>query len=147
MLFRSERGLRSGTENIPAIAGFAKALDLASAARVKEVARLNELKTFFIKGLKEIRPDIIVHSEGSTSPHIVNISIPGIDNEFLLFQLDAKGIACSTKSSCLRDADESYVLKAMGADSKSSLRFSMGRWTRKAEITRVLKALRSLLFL
>ena len=150
-----EAGMRSGTENIPGIMGFAKALELIGNETEKgiETTRLNELRTMMIDGLKTIRSDIVVNgvvnsviaSQSHKAPHILNVSIPSIDNEFLLFQLDAAGVACSTKSSCLRDEDESYVLKAMGADSKTSLRFSFGRFTKGHDITRVLKIIRKVL--
>ncbi len=143
-----ENGLRSGTENLPGIMGLAKALEIVGKERAKEAVRIRELKNYFMSELKKIRSDVIVNAGGdhdSSVPHILNVSIPGIDNEFLLFQLDAAGIACSTKSSCLRDDDESYVLKAMGADSNTSLRFSSGRWTKRFEIDRVLKVLKTLL--
>ncbi len=141
-----ERGMRSGTENVPAIAGFAKALELADIGRDKESKRIEELKSAFIQGLKKIREDISINGSLAESiPHILNVSIPGIDNEFFLFQLDAKGIAVSTKSSCLRDEDESYVLKAIVADNKTSIRFSFGRFTKKSDIRQTLKAIQSLI--
>ena len=141
-----EGGMRSGTENVGAICGFAKALEIAHGERMKETARLIELKDFFVAGLKKIRPDIIVNVGGiNVSPHIISISIPNIDNEFFVMQLDAAGVACSTKSSCLRDQDESYVLKAVGADSTTSVRFSLGRWTKKGDIVAVLKIINNLL--
>ena len=154
-----EGGLRSGTENIPAIMGFAKALEIVKKERSKESVRVGKLKRVFIDGLKKIRPDIVINSDtdsvsdsiiapsaiSMTSPHILNISIPGIDNEFFVMQLDAAGISCSTKSSCLRDLDESYVLKAVGADSKTSVRFSFGRWTKMGDMISTLKMIRNLL--
>ena len=141
-----ERGLRSGTENVPAIMGFAKALELAFNERDRESKRISRLKEYFLKGLLKIRPDIKVNpapvslrSDLSVgSPNILNISIPSIENEVFVLRLDAHGVACSTKSSCLRDADESYVLKAIGADSKTSIRFSFGRWTKKADLDKAL---------
>ncbi len=176
-----EEGLRSGTENLPAIMGFAEALKIIlgstlngdNSRRDKEYVRIHELRNFFIDGLKNIRPDIIVnggglihkniedrksnqkvvtsvivpkcsissHSQDLLSPHILNISIPGIDNEFFVMQLDAAGIACSTKSSCLRDEDESYVLRAIGVDSKTSVRFSFGRWTKNRDVKKALKVI------
>jgi cysteine desulfurase len=137
---------RGGTENIPGIAGFAFALENADKIRDKEVARLSELKTYFIDGLKKINLEIKVNADLTlTSAHIINISIPNIDNEFFLFQLDAKGIECSTKSACLKDEDESYVLKAIGADSSTSLRFSFGRYTTKSDIKYTLKTIENIL--
>jgi cysteine desulfurase len=143
-----EGGLRSGTENLSAIAGFAKALVIAVGERFTQGKFLENLRAQFVDGLKGIRADIAVNGSGDRgmqSPHILNVSIPGIDNEFFLFQLDAKGIACSTKSSCLRDEDESYVLKAMGANSANSLRFSFGRWTTKGDVARTLKIISQIL--
>jgi cysteine desulfurase len=140
-----ERGMRSGTENIPMVGGFAKALEIAGKERDKEVTRIQELKEKFLAGLLMIRPDITVNGEIAASPHISNLSIPGIDNEFFVIELDAKGIAVSTKSSCLRDEDESYVLKAIGAHSKTAVRFSFGRWTRKSDIDKVLKTVSRIL--
>ena len=151
-----ENGLRPGTENLPGIMGFAKALEIVkSEVRSQKLGeKILGFKNQFIEGLKKIRPDIIINGHDNTdkhtvvshqSPHILNISIPGIDNEFFLFKLDAKGIACSTKSSCLRDEDESYVLKSIGADSKTSLRFSFGRWTKKGDIKRALKVIATVL--
>ncbi|MES2216492.1 MAG: cysteine desulfurase family protein [Patescibacteria group bacterium] len=139
-----ESGLRSGTEPIPQIMGFARALDLASGERVKEIERISVLRDQFIKGLMILGKGIRING-ALGSPHILNISIPRIDSEFFLLQLDAQGIACSTKSSCLRDEDESYVLKAIEADSKSSLRFSFGRWTTSGDVEKALKALTSCL--
>jgi len=157
-----ELGLRSGTENIPGIMGFAKALELVKKERVFNQLKMSEFRSIFIEGLMKVRPDITdiiingnlnsttssnAHTQPShvQSPHILNISIPGIDNEFFLFQLDAHGIACSTKSSCLRDEEESYVLKSIGADSKTSLRFSFGRFTKKSDIKKTLRVISSLL--
>ncbi len=137
-----ESGLRSGTEPLPQIMGFARALDLAAAERVKETERVAGLRTQFINGLLALGKGIRINGvrEGELiSPHILSISIPRIDSEFFLLKLDVAGIACSTKSSCLRDEDESYVLKAIGADSKASLRFSFGRFTKKSDIETTLK--------
>jgi cysteine desulfurase len=138
-----ERGMRSGTENLPGISGFTKALEIAVGEREKEARRISQLRQEFITLLHKNKPAVKMNGNGS--PHILNISIPGVDTEFLLFQLDAHGIACSTKSSCLRDEDESYVLKAIGADSSHSLRFSFGRWTKNAHIKAAVKALLALI--
>jgi len=149
-----EKGLRSGTENLPGIMGFAKALEIAGKEREGESVRIGKLRAEFIKQLKEVNAKITINGkdhgghginntdgDAHISPHILNISIPHIDNELFVLRLDAKGIACSTKSSCLRDQDESYVLSAIGADSKTSLRFSFGRWTKKGDISKTVKAI------
>jgi len=131
---------RAGTENVPGIMGFAAALELADEMREKENRRLAELKEFFMSEVKKINPMVIINgSLDKTSPHILNISIPGLDGEFAVLKLDAKGIECSTKSACLRDEDESYVLTAIGSSSRNSLRFSFGRDTTKRQLKKVLK--------
>jgi cysteine desulfurase len=159
-----ENGLRSGTENIPGIVGFAKALELAKKNMVKENQRVGELRDYFEREVKKIRPDAIINGAGtlgadlnqrnhanqarpssSRVPHISNITFPGIDAEMLVLRLDAKGVSTSTKSACLKDEDESYVLRAIGADSKSSVRFSFGRWTKKGDIKKTLIYLKKFL--
>lgn len=121
---------RSATPNVPAIAGFALALKKINVE--KNNVHFNKLNKLFD----------FEHVNGSPrSPHILNISFPGKDAEFLLFQLDAAGISVSTKSSCMRDEDESYVLKAIGADSKSSLRFSFGTMTTEGEVKKAVELL------
>jgi len=143
-----EKGIRSGTENIPSIVGFSKALELTEIGKEKESQRLEDLKNYFVEGLRKVRPDLILNSrlaQKESIPHILNVSIPGIDNEFFLFQLDAHGIAISTKSSCLRDEDESYVINAIGGNAKTSIRFSFGRWTTKSDIRSVLKIVKKVL--
>ena len=145
-----ERGLRSGTENIPAIMGFAKAFELTADDRIREVRRIQELKEFFFAGLLQIKPGIVLNpaalsiDDPALAPNILNVSIPGIDNEFFVLQLDAGGVAASTKSSCLRDEDESYVLKAIGADSKISVRFSFGRETTLRTVRHALKVVQEI---
>ncbi len=129
---------RSGTENVPGIMGLAYATLLAEKVREKENIRMDKLKKFFLDGLLEINPEIKVNGSHTTS-HILNISIPNIDNEFFILQLDARGIECSTKSICLKDEDESYVLTAIGADSHTSVRFSFGRKTTKGDMKNTLK--------
>lgn len=140
-----EFGLRSGTENIPSIMGFAKAMDIAMANRAKETERIVILKEYFFTELKKIRADIKANPDTGGAPHILNVSIPKIDGEFFVMQLDARGVACSTKSSCLRDEDESYVLKSIGADSRRSIRFSLGRWTEKGDVKKAAEAVADIL--
>ncbi len=176
-----ERRLRSGTENVPGVAGMAKALELAEGLREREVVRLTALRNYFIVRVQEKLaqhfPNIRVFLNGANeiatqiqSPHIVSFSFEAtasatsggvaspIDHEFLLLKLDARGVACSTKSACLRDEDESYVIRALrraqaaavaaGTLSASvvpntphALRFSFGRWTSKCDLDRAVTAL------
>jgi cysteine desulfurase len=145
-----QSGLRSGTENIPGIAGMAEALKLVriEIQKGKELSRIRELKDMFLHGLVKIRPGITVNGATDpklSSPYILNVHIPDIDSEFFIMQMDALGVSCSTKSSCLRDEDESYVLKAIGADSKTSVRFSFGRMTKKGDVTAALNQVKKIL--
>ncbi len=143
-----EDGMRPGTENIPGIAGFAKAMGIAGLERVKETVRLMKLRDYFLDRLLKIRSDAVIvgaYKKGDATSRLannINISFPGIDHEFLLLKLDARGIMCSTKSSCLRDDDESYVLRAMngaGRGIRESLRFTFGRYTKKQDLDYTLK--------
>ena len=135
-----ERGLRSTTENVPAIVGFARAFQIAAAARGKESARLTKLRDYFYSQiLKNLRIDSVVLNGDAKErlPNNINISIPGVDTEFVLLKLDALGIACSTKSSCLGHEPGSYVVRALGgreARTNSTLRFTFGRETTKKDI-------------
>lgn len=143
-----ESGMRSGTEDLPSISGFTRALEIAHRERNEEYGRVMNLKDYFINGLKAIRSDISINSgaeQNHNSPHIVNVHIPKIDNEFFVLQLDAKGVACSTKSSCLGDEEQSYVLNAIGVNSKESVRFSFGRYTTLGEVKKALKIISKIL--
>ncbi len=136
-----------GTLNVPGILGFAECVRIREKFAEKEYVTILGHKTFFLNELLKINPEIKVNgSLENSTPHILNVSIPNIDSEFFILQLDAGGIECSTKSACLRDEDESYVLKAIGADSKTSVRFSFGRETSKGDIRRTLKIIEKILF-
>ncbi|MDP2593484.1 MAG: cysteine desulfurase family protein [bacterium] len=150
-----ENELRSGTENTSAAMGFAKAFELSVALREKESERLKKLADYFyllIRTNKRIDEDsemtkrvVINGSLEKRLPCNINISIEGINAEFFVLQLDAAGIACSTKSSCEEGKEESYVIKSLGGPkwrAKCALRFSLGRYTQKSDIdylARVLK--------
>ena len=134
-----ERGLRSGTENVAGVIGFAKALSLAQERRADESRRLAELQSLFFALLEAQIPGVVIN--GSRKQRLVNnvhSTIPGQDNERLLIALDEAGILCAAGSACSASNEEpSHVLKAMGlseADAQSSLRFSMGLHTTEADI-------------
>ena len=140
-----EKSLRPGTENIPGIVGFAKALEIAAVEREKETARLTKLREYGINLLVTHIPSVVIHGDREMRiANNINFSIPGIDHEYLMIELDAKGIACSTKSSCLRDEDESYVIRAItektitgkksALSPTHSIRLSLGRATTKKDI-------------
>lgn len=130
-----EKGLRSGTQDVSAIVGFAKAVELLDLHSEKT----RELRDYFIAKLQETIPGIVVNGHSKDRlPNNVNVSIPGMDGETLVIFLDQKGIACSTAAACTTASTEpSHVLLAMGkteAEAKSSLRFSLGKSTTKEAI-------------
>ncbi len=150
-----EFGFRSGTENVPLIAGFAKAAALAAASREKEAARLHSLRDHCIKGIKKTLRGAMFHGptrRSSAAPHIVNFSVPGRDAADLVVMLDLAGIAVSSGSACrARAAAPSYVLRALHGDglapgehAPSGVRVSFGRTTTKEDVNRFLRALKSL---
>ncbi|HEV7454795.1 MAG TPA: cysteine desulfurase family protein [Candidatus Saccharimonadales bacterium] len=134
-----ERGLRSGTENVAGAIGLATALDMVQERRHEEIIRLQALQKLFIEQLTTAIQGIVVNgSQRTRLPNNVHITIPGADNERLIFQLDDAGILCAAGSACSADSGEpSHVLRAMGlsdADARASLRFTMGRGTTEAQV-------------
>ncbi|MDO8510204.1 MAG: cysteine desulfurase family protein [bacterium] len=139
-----EGGLRSGTENMAAIVGMGAALEEAAATREKESKRLKKLQEYFFSRLNEVLPKAIVNgSRSERVPNNINICIEGLDGEYAVLLLDARGVACSTSSSCrtLGENSSSYVINSLGNGRRcagSSLRFTMGRGTTRRELDTVL---------
>jgi cysteine desulfurase len=145
-----ERGLRSGTENVAAAIGFAAALEMAQSGRKQESDRLRKLQKRFMEEAAAKLPQAIVN--GSTRfrlPNNVHLTIPGQDNERLLFQLDEAGILAAAGSACAADSGQpSHVLKALRVsdkDARASLRFTMGRGTTETMVARTVATLAKLL--
>ena len=134
-----EFGLRSGTDNVPYIVGFAKAVELISNSRELENKRVGKLRDYFWRGFKKINSKIAVNgSMKERLPNNLNIYFPGNRAQELLIKLDLAGIAASLGAACSsRVSKTSYVLRAMGFSldrASSSLRFSLGRQTAKRDI-------------
>jgi len=145
-----EFGLRSGTENVAAIAGFAKAVELANEKRQKEKKRIFLLSQYFFKEIKKIISSAQLNAEQAERlPNILNIAFSSYDAESLLIKLDLSGIAASRGSACMaRSSQPSYVLKEIGLSrnqQRSSLRFSFGRFTTKEEMSKALKIIKKIL--
>lgn len=125
-----ERKRRAGTENVPAIAAFAKAVEIALATMDEKAAHYMEYKQAFKDVLTEQNVDF--NENGiNTLPHILNISIPGMDIESFLVNLDIAGISASSGSACTAGSmDPSHVLVAMyggqAEQLRNSIRFSFG---------------------
>lgn len=143
-----ERGLRSGTPNVPSIIGFAKAIELLLAVKDQETARMKKLQKYFYTQASKIKGSRVNGTTKKRLPNNLNITFAGVDNEKLLLQLDEKGIYVSAGSACSASKTEpSYVLRAMGVsddDIRSSIRFSMGRQTIKEDIDKTISAIEPL---
>lgn len=144
-----ERDLRSGTENVAACIGFAKALEIAQGRRHDEVKRLGELQALAFKLIAEKLPDAVINgSQKHRLPNNIHLTLPGQDNERLLVELDERGIVAAAGSACSASSEEpSHVLRAMGlsdADAQSSLRFTTGRATTEQDVRTLIAALADL---
>lgn len=137
-----ERGLRSGTLNVPGIVGLAKAFEIAQARKERESERLTALRDQLIVGLLQIPKTRLNGHPCERLPNNVNVSFFGAEGEAMVLYLDAKGIQVSTGSACASaKLDASHVIRALGVPSESahgSVRFSLGRSTTKRDIETVL---------
>ena len=166
-----EFGLRSGTENIPSIVGFAKAIELTVASRNSEFQKIKKLKDYFWNGIlnicsqAELNGGLSTNNESETNkriqkfethskfadvlPNILNVYFPDYEAEYLLTKFDLAGIAVSAGSACsARSAQPSYVITALGYSekrAKHSIRFSFGRPTAKKDIDSAIGVIRKLL--
>ncbi len=144
-----ERNMRSGTENIAQAVGLAEALKLAQASRKNGGEHMQELQTFFITELQKLVPSAVINgSRKHRLPNNVHVTIPGQDNESLIFALDEKSILVAAGSACSASSEEpSHVLSAMGVskdDIRASLRFTMGALTTKEDVARTIQTLADL---
>ena len=142
-----EHDRRSGTENVPGIAGLGRASTLCTDLPDPAIAALRDR---FESGVRRIAPQILIHGEGAPRlPNTSNLAFPGIDGEALLILLDQAGICVSPGSACGSAArNPSPVLTAMGLSTelaKSSVRFSLSRETTDAEIDTTLSELERIL--
>ncbi len=134
-----ERDLRPGTENVTGIAGFGKAAQLAKENLAEEAARIAALRDHLENSLLDRIPSVAVNGAVEhRAPNTSNLAFPGAGGEALVIALDLMGLACSTGAACSSGAIEpSHVLLAIGLspdDARSSMRFSLGRFTTPAEI-------------
>lgn len=141
-----ERGIRSGTENVPAICAMAEALKEAEAHREEDAAHMDELSRRLREGLEEIQG--VALTVPASDGRIVHAMVEGMERDVLLYQLDRRGFALSGGSACQAGAaTESHVLRAMGVDQKNRapMRLSLGRENTADEVEAFLKALREIL--
>jgi cysteine desulfurase len=141
-----EKKCRAGTENVPAIVGLGKAVELAGQEMGKEAERLAHLRDKLIKGLLEKIDHIRLNGHPTRRlPNNVNVSVDFVEGESLLLNLDLEGICASTGSACgLASPEPSHVLLALGLppeQAHGSLRFTLGRENTEADVERVLEVL------
>lgn len=140
-----ERGLRAGTEDVALAAGFAAAFERVAKERSAEAGRLRLLRDECAREIQKNIPDVAVNgSLVHTLPHMLNISIPGINAEYLALLLDRAGFALSTKSACREGDTESHVVHALfgsGWRAQNTVRISLGRTTAKKDLERLVAAL------
>lgn len=148
-----EYGLRSGTENVPAIVGFGKAVELIQKNKIKESKRIKILRDYFWRKLKNAKLDIELNGPPISSlnrlPNNLNIYVRGCDSRDLLIELDLANVAVSAGSACsARSTKSSHIIAALnlgGNRARSSLRISFGRPTTKKEVDITLKRIFNLL--
>ncbi len=141
-----EFGLRSGTENIPLIVGFATALEIAHECREIECARVRALRDRLVSSILKSVPKTFLNGHPTERlPNNANITFMDIEGEALLLHLNEHGICASTGSACnSKSLEPSHVLLALGLPyeaSHGSIRFTLGRHTTDADIDKVVEVL------
>ena len=139
-----ERGMRSGTLNVPGIVGFGKACELCMQDMEEDTQRISKLRNKLETELMKLEEAYINGSTEHRLPHVTNISFKHVEGEGLLMGFN-KNIALSSGSACTSASLEpSYVLKALGLGddlAHSSLRFGLGRFTNEEQIDYTIKAI------
>jgi len=138
-----ERGMRSGTLNVPGIVGFGKAAEIAKTDMAGDTERVSKLRDKLENALKQIDETYVNGNPAHRLPHVSNISFKYVEGEGLMMGFN-KDIALSSGSACTSASLEpSYVLKALGLGddlAHSSLRFGLGRYTTEEQIDFTIKA-------
>lgn len=139
-------GMRSGTENVPGAAGFAKAVELVYQNLDQDMEKMYQLKKAFVDGVQKM-DDVVVNGcpDESGAPHVVSVSFRGVRSEVILHALEDKGIYVSAGSACsARKPQPSATLQAMGIEKEllsSTIRFSFSVFTTMEEINYTLQTL------
>lgn len=141
-----ERGLRSGTENVPGIVGMGKAAEVAAQEMERESTRLTKMRDRLRKGLLDNIPHSYLNGHPTARlPNNLSVRFSYIEGESLVLSLDMEGIAVSSGSACSsKTLEPSHVLRAIGLrheEAHGSLLFSMGKWNTEDEVGRILELL------
>jgi len=139
-----ERGLRSGTENLPGIVGFGKAAEIAKEEMPTESERLKNLRDKLIKGLLDPIPHSFLNGHPTKRlPNNAAVRYSFIEGESILLDLDMKGVAASSGSACTaKTLEPSHVLRAIGLkheEAHGSLLFTLGRQNTEEEVDYVIR--------
>ena len=141
-----ERGMRSGTLNVPGIVGFGKACEIARLEMAADAARLSKLRDHLQTELMQMEETTVNGNEAHRMPHVANISFKHVEGEGLMMTFN-KNIALSSGSACTSASLEpSYVLVGMGLGddlAHSSLRFSLGRFTTEEDVEQAIGLVRN----
>jgi cysteine desulfurase len=139
-----ERGMRSGTLNVPGIVGFGKACEICKNEMEADGKRLRILRDKLENALLQVEESYLNGHKTNRLPHVTNISFKHVEGEGLLMGFN-KNIALSSGSACTSASLEpSYVLKALGLGddlAHSSLRFGLGRFTTEDQIDYTIEAI------
>jgi cysteine desulfurase len=143
-----ERDVRSGTLDVPAVAAFAVAAELAVARRADFAREVGALRDELVAAVRAAVPDAVLGGDPDPAgrlPGNAHFAFPGCEGDALLLLLDAQGIECSTGSACTAGvAQPSHVLLATGADpelARGTLRFSLGHTTTRDDVAAVAAAI------
>jgi len=143
-----EFGLRSGTENVPAIIGFAKALEIAQQEKDFETKRLTQLRNKLINGLLDVPNTLLNGHPTDRLPNNVNISLLDIESEVTLSYLDELGIYASSGSACTsKKIEPSHVILAIGMPKNAAygtIRFTLGKVTLEEDIDYVIESFKKM---
>ena len=140
-----ELGMRSGTENVPGIAAFAKAAEIGYKDRAYNVERMEQLRSGLISIIERDMPEISITLPKYHAPHILNVTLPGIKSETMLHYLSSEGIFVSSGSACSSNGGHvSSALTAYGRtpeEADTSIRISFSPYNTESEINALASAL------
>jgi cysteine desulfurase len=140
-----ENGLRSGTESTPLIAGFGEAARITFSKLNEDIIYMNDLRDYCIDSISETIPQAVIHSTKQGAPHIVNFSLPGLENKSVVEFLDTKDIFISSAAACKSNHSRGpSVLESLGLSrtlADSALRVSFSHLNTKKDVDALLKAL------
>ena len=145
-----ERNMRAGTENLAAIVGMGKALDLAYDSMEENASHIRSLKNYFIKQVEQNFPTARFNGDISENSlyTVINVALPAtIQSDMLMFNLDIQGICCSAGSACSSGAsNNSHVIETISPGSEeASIRFSFAKENNKEEIDQVIAILKDVI--